>query len=58
MCIGCDELLTRKHIFTCSDFIEARERHYAAQSLRVLSEEISVEKIFNCLKERNIFGRI
>ena len=66
MCIGCDELLTIQHIlltlfiyFTaCSDFIEIREYHFTAQSLRVLFREISPEKIFNFLKEFNIFGNI
>ena len=59
MCIGCDERLTIEHILlTCSDFIETRENHYTAQSLRVLSEEISVEKIYNYLKAIDIFGRI
>ena len=58
MCIGCDERLTTKHILlTCSDFTETRESQYTAQSLRVLFEEISVEKI-SYLKAINIFGRI
>ena len=40
MCVGCDERLTIKHILlTCSDFIEVRESHFTAQSLRVLFEE-------------------
>ena len=57
MCIGCDELLTIEHILpTCSDFIEIRESHFAAQSLRV-SQDIPPEKIFNFLKEINIFGK-
>ena len=59
MCISCDELLTMKHIsFTCSDLIGIRQTHFAAQSLRVLFQEISPEKIFNFLKESNIFGKI
>ena len=59
MCIGCDELLTYEHILlTCSDFIEIRESHFTGQSLRVLFQEISPEKIFNFLKEINIFGKI
>ena len=59
MCIGCDQHLTIKHILlTCSDFIEMRESHFTAQSLRMLFQDISPEKIFNCLKETNIFGKI
>ena len=41
MCIGCDELSTIEHILlTCSDLTEIRERHFTAQSLRVLYEDI------------------
>ena len=59
MCIGCDELLTYEHILlTCSDFIEIRESHFAAKSLRMLFQDISPKKIFNFLKEINIFGKI
>ena len=47
-CIGCDELLTNEHILlTSSDLIEIRESHFTAQSLHVLFQEISPEKIFN-----------
>ena len=59
MCIGCDKLLTKEHILlTCLDFIEIRERHFTAKSLRMLFEDISREKIFNFLKEINSFGKI
>ena len=59
MCIGCDELLTNEHILlTCSDLIEIRESHFTAQSLHVLFQEISPEKILNFLKEINIFRKI
>ena len=59
MCIGCDELLTVKHIsLTCSDLIGIRQSHFSAQSLRVLFQEISPEKILNLLKEINIFGKL
>ena len=58
VCIGCDELLTIEHILpTCSDLIEIRESHFTAQSLRVLFQDIPPEKIFNFLKEINIFGQ-
>ena len=59
MCIGCDKRLTLEHILlTCSDFIEIRESHFTAKSLRMLLKDISPEKIFNFLKEINIFGKI
>ena len=55
MCIGGDKRLTIEHILlTCSDFIEIRENHFTAKSLRMLF--ISPEKIFNFLKAINIFG--
>ena len=43
---------------TCSDFIEIRENHFTANSLHMLFKDISPEKIFNFLKEINIFGKI
>ena len=47
VCIRCDQHLTIKHILlTCSDFIEMRERHFTAKSLRMLFQDISPEKIF------------
>ena len=58
MCIGCDKRLTIEHILlTCSDFIEIRQSHFTAKSLRMLFKDISPEKIFIFLKEINIFGR-
>ena len=57
MCIGCDKRLTIEQIlFTCSDFIEIIESHFTAKSLCMLFQDISPEKIFNFLKEINIFG--
>ena len=57
MCIGCDKPLTIEHILlTCSNFIEIRESHFTAKSLRMLFQDISPEKIFYFLKEINIFG--
>ena len=48
MFIGCDECLTIEHILlTCSDFIEIRESHFTAKSLRMLFQDISPEKTFN-----------
>ena len=41
-----------------SDFIEIRKSHFTAQSLRMLFQDVLPEKIFNFLKEVNIFGRI
>ena len=59
MRIGCDELLTIKHILlTNSDFFEIRESHFTAQSLCMLSQDIPPETIFYFLKEINIFLKI
>ena len=59
MCIGCDQHLTIEHILlTCLDFIEMIESHFTVQSLCMLFQDISPEKIFNFLKEINIFGKI
>ena len=56
MCIGCDQHLTII-LLTCSDFIEMRESHFTVQSLRMLFQDISPEKILNILKEINILGK-
>ena len=41
MCIGRDKHLTIEHIlFTCSDFIQIRESHFTAKSLRMLFKDI------------------
>ena len=59
VCIGCDECLTVEHIlFNCSDFIQTRASHFTAQSLHILFEEMSMEKILNYLKAINILGRL
>ena len=39
-------------------FIEIRESHFTAKSQCMLFQDISPEKIFNFLKEMNIFGKI
>ena len=55
-CHRCDKRLTLEHILlTCLDFIEIRESHFTAKSLRTLCKDVSPEKIFNFLKEINIF---
>ena len=58
LCIGCNQHLTIERILlTCSDFIEMRESHFTAQSLRMLFQDISPEKIFNFLKENKKNGK-
>ena len=58
VCIGCDKRLNIEHILlTCLDFIEIRESHFTAKSLHMLFKDIWPEKIFNVLKERNIFWK-
>ena len=51
-------MFNHRAYFTCSDFIEIRESHFTAKSLRMLFQDISPEKIFNFLKEINISGKI
>ena len=43
---------------TCSDFTETKERCFPARSLKILFEDISLDYIFEYLKEINIFGRL
>ena len=51
MCIVCDQHLTIEHILlTCSDFIEMRESHFTAQTLRMLFQDISPDNFFYFLK--------
>ena len=73
-CIRCDQHLTlknillncsyfigwlaAKHQLTYSDLIEMRASHFTDQSLRMLFQDISPEKIFNFLKDINIFENI
>ena len=55
MCIGCDQHITIKHILlTFSDFIEMRESHFTAQSLRMLFQDISPEKTNFCFVLKNL----
>ena len=59
MRIGCNERLSVEHILiTCSDFIETRESHFTVQSVRVLFQEVSLERTFNFLTKINIFNKI
>ena len=58
LCIRCDKCLTIEHILlTCSDFIEIRESHFTAKSLRML-RIFHLKRFFNFLKEINVFGNI
>ena len=57
--IPCIQLLSIDPILrTCSDFTETRERCFPARSLKILFEDISLDYIFEYLKEINIFGRL
>ena len=59
MCIIRDKQFIIEHILlTCSDFIEIRKSHFTAQSLHMLFQDCSPEKIFNFLKEINILRRM
>ena len=53
------ERLSTEHILiTCSDCMETRESHFTAPSLRILFQEMELEKIFNFLKDINIFSKV
>ena len=59
VCIGCDEDLTIEHILLhCWDFYDIRRRHYSAENLKILFRDVPPDKIFDFLKEINIFNKI
>ena len=59
VCIGCDENLTVEHILLhCWDFYDIRRKHYSAENLKVLFRDVPPDKIFDFLKEINIFNKI
>ena len=59
VCIGCDEDLTIEHILLhCWDFYDIRRRHYSAENLKILFRDVPPDKIFDFLKEMNIFNKI
>ena len=58
MCIRCDKILTIEHILlTSSDLIEIRESCFIAQSLRLMFQDISPEKIYNFLERNQYFWK-
>eukprot|EP00916_Digyalum_oweni_P019426 GHVL01032319.1.p1 GENE.GHVL01032319.1~~GHVL01032319.1.p1 ORF type:complete len:920 (-),score=34.35 GHVL01032319.1:223-2982(-) len=58
-CFGCDEPWTLEHVLTkCVDVQEFRDKHYNAQTLKVLFRDVPPDKIFNFLKEIKIFYKI
>jgi len=60
VCHACDEMFTIKHILIeCADFIYVREKYYTnISSLSMLFRNVSVECIFNFLKEIGLFYKI
>ena len=59
VCIGCDENLTIEHILLhCWDFYDIRRKHYSAENLKVLFRDIPPDKIFDFLREINVFNKI
>ena len=59
VCIGCDENLTIEHILLdCWDFYDIRRKHYSAENFKVLFRDIPPDKIFDFLREINIFNKI
>ena len=41
-----------------SDFVEVREGHFAAGTLRVLFGDVSPEEFFSFSKEISVFGKV
>ena len=59
VCIGCDENLTIEHILLdCWDFYDIRRKHYSAENLKVLFRDVPPDKIFDFLREINVFNKI
>ena len=58
MCVYASNTITTFEVLCAySDFIEIRESHFTAKSLRMLFQDISPEKILNFFKEIYIFGK-
>ena len=59
-CILCNELLSWEHmLLLCSDLIAIREREKKImQSLRLLFRGVSLDSIFDFLKEINVFKKV
>ena len=59
ICIGCDENLTIEHILLhCWDSYDIRRKHYCAENLKILFRDVPPDKIFDFLKEINLFNII
>ena len=59
VCIPCDEPLTVEHIvLSCADLIEVIKKYFTATSLKVLFQSVSLNGIFELLKEINVFNQL
>ena len=58
-CIPCQEPYTIKHILTnCTDLKQIRQKHYKETELQKIFHPTNLPKIFEFLKEANIFNKI
>ena len=58
-CVPCDEPCTVEHILIeCIDVMDTRVKHYTADNLKVLFRDVPPDKIFDFLREINVFYRI
>ena len=59
LCVSCDEPLSLEYILlSCSDVIGIREKYFNVNSLKVLSQEVFSDIIFNFLKEIDIVNKL
>ena len=57
--IPCSELLSLEHLLLhCSDLTEIREKHFHANSLRILFRDVSLGSIYDFLKEISVFNKL
>ena len=57
-CTSYERKSTEHILITCSDFMETRESHFTAPSLRTLFQEMELQQIFNFQKEINTFNTV
>ena len=57
--VPCNELLSLEHVLLhCSDLSEVRQKYVHANSLRMLFRYVSLNSVFDFLKEINVFNRL
>ena len=55
-CIPYNESLSLEHVLLrCSDLTDLTEKYFRANSMRMLFRDVSLDSIFDFLKEINVF---